>query len=265
LIQILNKPMYDIFMAKCADARESIKLCAPFVKSDIVEDILNNKGYKARISLVTNVNLMSFSKKSSDVEALNKLLNAENRVYTYSKLHAKYYIFDDQCAIITSANLTSSGLKKNYEYGVILSNLDKVRIVVSDYKHLCHDELTGKITHQHLQKIQDILDTLPPVPKYEVPDLELDASEDDDSIFDNDPGIIRKNLTGWKRAVFQEVDMLNKRVFTTEDFEQMEPNLRKLYPNNRNIDAKIRQQLQFLRDLGLIRFESRGVYKKLWK
>ena len=265
MIQILNKPMYDIFMAKCADARESIKLCAPFVKSDIVEDILNNKGYKARISLVTNVNLMSFSKKSSDVEALNKLLNAENRVYTYSKLHAKYYIFDDQCAIITSANLTSSGLKRNYEYGVILSNLDKVRIVVSDYKHLCHDELTGKITHQHLQKIQDILDTLPPVPKYEVPDLELDASEDDDSIFDNDPETIRKNLTGWKRAVFQEVDMLNKRVFTTEDFEQMKPNLRKLYPNNRNIDAKIRQQLQFLRDLGLIRFESRGIYKKLWK
>ncbi|MFA6309249.1 MAG: hypothetical protein WC677_05850 [Clostridia bacterium] len=32
-----------------------------------------------------------------------------------------------------------------------------------------------------------------------------------------------------------------------------------------NIEAKIRQQLQLLRDLGLVKFEGNGVYKKLWK
>jgi len=31
------------------------------------------------------------------------------------------------------------------------------------------------------------------------------------------------------------------------------------------VEAKIRQQLQELRDLGLIEFIDRGVYRKLWK
>jgi type II restriction enzyme len=37
------------------------------------------------------------------------------------------------------------------------------------------------------------------------------------------------------------------------------------HPDNRNIKDKIRQQLQYLRDLGLIEFKERGVYRKLWK
>lgn len=265
LLEILNKPMYDFFISKCADVKESIRLCAPYVKLDVVEDILKHKGDKVKISLITNVNLMNFCKKISDVEALQSLLSTGNKVYTNSKLHAKYYIFDNQYTIITSANLTSSGLKSNYEYGVVLSDLDIVRANVSDYNLLCSSELTGEVTLQHIQKIQDILDSLPPVPKYKIPDIELDSSDGDSNIFDEDPVIIRKNLTGWKRAVFEEIDMLSKRVFTTADFEQMKPNLKKLYPNNKNIDAKIRQQLQFLRDLGLIQFVERGVYKKLWR
>jgi type II restriction enzyme len=39
--------------------------------------------------------------------------------------------------------------------------------------------------------------------------------------------------------------------------------LRVKHPNNNNIEAKIRQQLQFLRDKGFIDFSSRGIYKKV--
>ena len=35
------------------------------------------------------------------------------------------------------------------------------------------------------------------------------------------------------------------------------------HPNNNNIEAKIRQQLQFLRDKGFIDFTTRGNYKKI--
>lgn len=35
------------------------------------------------------------------------------------------------------------------------------------------------------------------------------------------------------------------------------------HPNNNNIEAKIRQQLQLLRDKGFVDFSSRGNYKKL--
>jgi type II restriction enzyme len=36
----------------------------------------------------------------------------------------------------------------------------------------------------------------------------------------------------------------------------------KKYPNNNNIQAKIRQQLQILRDKGYLKFTGRGKYEK---
>jgi type II restriction enzyme len=41
--------------------------------------------------------------------------------------------------------------------------------------------------------------------------------------------------------------------------------LKAIYPTNQHITDKIRQQLQFLRDLGLVEFLGDGKYKKLWK
>ena len=35
------------------------------------------------------------------------------------------------------------------------------------------------------------------------------------------------------------------------------------HPDNQNIEAKIRQQIQFLRDKGMIEFLERGHYRKL--
>lgn len=35
------------------------------------------------------------------------------------------------------------------------------------------------------------------------------------------------------------------------------------HPENQNIEAKIRQQMQFLRDKGMIEFLERGHYRKL--
>lgn len=44
-----------------------------------------------------------------------------------------------------------------------------------------------------------------------------------------------------------------------------ETNLKQIYPANEHIPDKVRQQLQYLRDLGLIEFLGSGTYKKLWK
>ncbi|MGB7255738.1 MAG: hypothetical protein WBC94_19290 [Xanthobacteraceae bacterium] len=40
-----------------------------------------------------------------------------------------------------------------------------------------------------------------------------------------------------------------------------EDQLSRLYPENRNVKPKIRQQLQFLRDQGYLDFVSRGYYR----
>ena len=40
--------------------------------------------------------------------------------------------------------------------------------------------------------------------------------------------------------------------------------LKNKHSNNNNIEAKIRQVLQQLRDMGFIKFVEKGKYKKLW-
>lgn len=263
MIEILNKPIYDIFIQFCRDSVFSIKLCAPFVKSDIINDVFTNTSVNIDLSLITNVNLMSFCKKSSDINGIKNFIDKGKNVFTYSKLHAKYYIFDDKYTIITSANLTSSGMKRNYEYGIITDDCNLVNTSIADYNSLCIDKMTGKINSAHIEHINNILNSLPPAPKYSVPNLNLDFADHED-IFIDDVNIIINNLSGWEKAVFQELNILNKQFFTTEDFPIMYAGLKNLYPNNNNVEAKIRQQLQFLRNLGLIQFVSRGVYKKLW-
>jgi type II restriction enzyme len=66
---------------------------------------------------------------------------------------------------------------------------------------------------------------------------------------------------GWLLEVMKCVEVLGKREFTLEDAYGFEDHLSRLYPDNRNVRPKIRQQLQFLRDRGFLDFVSRGYYR----
>jgi hypothetical protein len=53
--------------------------------------------------------------------------------------------------------------------------------------------------------------------------------------------------------------------FTLADVNQYEYIFQKAYPSNETIQASIRRNLQELRDLGLVKFDGNGRYKRLWK
>jgi hypothetical protein len=65
----------------------------------------------------------------------------------------------------------------------------------------------------------------------------------------------------WKEAVRRIVQTL-PREFSLADVLAYNDELRRRFPNNRFIDAKIRQSLQVLRDQGLLRFVSPGRYER---
>ncbi len=54
---------------------------------------------------------------------------------------------------------------------------------------------------------------------------------------------------------------MNKKDFLLSEIYQFENYLKLKHPNNNNIQAKIRQQLQILRDKDFLEFSSRGKYK----
>lgn len=71
------------------------------------------------------------------------------------------------------------------------------------------------------------------------------------------------NSKGWILDLMHCVDLIKKESFSLEDVYKFEEKLKLKYPNNNFIKDKIRQQLQLLRDKGIIEFVGRGNYKKI--
>ncbi|MDR2124825.1 MAG: phospholipase D-like domain-containing protein [Desulfovibrio sp.] len=260
MIEIINTPLHKKFLSLCQSANAEIYLCSPFIKEEIVDDILLVKKDEVNIKLITNINLKNFYNQASDISAIKKLV-LRNTVYNRSDLHAKFYIFDRRTCIITSANLTKSGLKRNFEYGIITNNECLINKALEDYKLLTTDELTGKISIYSVNRIKNILKSIPKMQFLKFPNINLHMVDD---IYDNDKKAILDNLTGWQKNVFIELNSIDKLFFSSETVSYLADKLKNQYPNNHNRAAKIRQVLQRLRDIGLIRFISPGKYLKLW-
>lgn len=67
---------------------------------------------------------------------------------------------------------------------------------------------------------------------------------------------------GWLADVMSCVERCST-IFTLSNIYEFENELSDKYPNNHNVKAKIRQQLQVLRDLGFIEFLGSGEYRRV--
>lgn len=74
----------------------------------------------------------------------------------------------------------------------------------------------------------------------------------------------KPEFRGWLADILTCVERLFS-TFTLDDMYAFEEELSRKHPENHNIRPKIRQQLQLLRDLGLVKFVSPGVYQYLGK
>ena len=66
---------------------------------------------------------------------------------------------------------------------------------------------------------------------------------------------------GWLLDVLMCVEKIKQAEFSLEDVYGFEGVLQAKHPSNNNVRAKVRQQLQFLRDKGVIDFVGRGQYR----
>jgi type II restriction enzyme len=66
---------------------------------------------------------------------------------------------------------------------------------------------------------------------------------------------------GWTLDVLNAINSLRKKEFSLTEAYSLEPELSQLHPANRNVRPKVRQQLQILRDLGLVEFLGNGSYR----
>jgi len=269
-VEIVTNPATGVFRELVRTSTEQF-LASPFIKASIAELILENRPSGAQISVLTSYKLANFYRNSSDIEALGAFLDRDVDVRNYARLHAKAYIFDSERALITSGNLTLGGLETNYECGVLIDDCDVVGRLRSAFLELfCDEEKIGHVTRDILATTQAILAKVPREKRirFEKSEEELfghGAAEQEDDLYDGGTDTIGRSLSGWRLDTFNVLRKLPGSVFRLEQVYASKDELGGLHPDNRNIEAKIRQQLQELRDLGVIEFLGGGVYRKLWK
>lgn len=262
-IELIKSPWEDLFLEMVEQTEDILRITSPYIKSKSVEKMISAKGSDVSIEYITSFKLMNFYRKSSDFEALSTILNNHGTIKNYQALHAKIYVFDETQAIVTSGNLTYGGLKSNYEYGVLIRDENNVSSVIQDFYNIFNSSITGEITPENIENAEKIIQDTPREKGVKFKPLQYE--EDESDIFDAGLSPIVENLTGWKLEVFNCLESIENRTFDLSEAYEFEDVLSGKHPDNRNIKDKIRQQLQYLRDLGLIEFKERGVYRKLWK
>ena len=264
-MEVITTPWKDRLLELISKSKKSIKITSPFVKENVCYEIIKVKKDESLIELVTSFKLMNVYSGSVDLEGLEKIIEKGGVVKNFPQLHAKLYLFDYKEVIITSANLTNGGLLNNFEYGIYSKDTNLVSKVVSDFDLISNNENTGRVKLSDINMVREILSRMPKPERLKIPLYEIDTPEKNLDIIEIPEEKILSSLNGWKREVFLCLQDIQNQIFTLDEVNNYEKKLKAVYPSNNNILAKIRQQLQFLRDLGLIEFLGNGRYKKLWK
>ena len=94
MLEILSSNTKDNFFKLIKEANKEIYLCAPFIKENIVSQILLNKKDNVKLTVITSNNISYFLNKSVDISAIKTLINNNVKVFNYNSLHAKIYLID---------------------------------------------------------------------------------------------------------------------------------------------------------------------------
>jgi HKD family nuclease len=179
--------------------------------------------------------------------------------------HPKLYIFEQAnklaSYIVGSSNLTNNGLERNIEINV---------------------EITSPVYEKHFSDVMELFNQLKVTKRRIAPNREY--IEKYSEVFEESnkgreilktksyrelkelekelptPKITSADLYGWMRLVY---DCLPNEEFSTTQIYSFRNEFKQKYPNNLNIDAKIRQQLQFLEKFGLIEKIDRNLWRKI--
>jgi hypothetical protein len=135
-------------------AKHRLTIASPYVGREGTELIAANitpaLRDSGRILFLTDLSPLNICQGATDPEALLLLSRLTERLLIchLPRLHAKVYIGDADTAIVTSANLTIGGLRRNREYGIELHGSRTVRRIRRDITE--YAQLGARVTDEAL-------------------------------------------------------------------------------------------------------------------
>ncbi len=141
-------------------ARFHLTISSPYVTNEGISFLIDNLGASAEglsgLDFLTDLSPTNVCDGATDPSALASLISKVPSVKLrhLPRLHAKVYISDASCAIVTSANLTAGGLEWNYEYGLKILDAMTVGEILHDISS--YSELGAYITAEGLVAYCDV-------------------------------------------------------------------------------------------------------------
>lgn len=157
---LLKSPWAETFRQLVTEADENLMLVSPFIKRSKTGEILSELRRRSvenrvRVVVLTDLRPESALNGSTDLEALVELGNnlTQFDLTHLPSLHAKVYVADRKMAIITSGNLTDSGVSGNLEYGVAFTDTKVVEEVRKDFER--YSLLGAKVSSEDVGALLD--------------------------------------------------------------------------------------------------------------
>lgn len=121
-IELLDQNHRDAIIDAFENAKQRIRIISPFVQESMTRYLADSAGRGLTSQLITRFYREDFIKSVSSLTALKSLQSAGVDIYALKDLHAKLYLFDDNIAIIGSANFTGGGFGNNIELSLYIED-----------------------------------------------------------------------------------------------------------------------------------------------
>lgn len=247
-----------------AGSTKAVRISSPFVGTYLRDRILELHD-SIEVTLLTRTLIADFASHASDFDAVCSIAERTGGVLSLDSLHAKVYVVDEKRALVTSANATYSGMYRNAECGIEISKRKPVMDLLTLFgdafgrRHLVQSWSLGD-----LQSLREPINVLTRSAKRlnttsssieELQRFEIDSAGFEELV---------ESFSGWLRLTLTGIAKLNGHAFVlSELYKSCEQLALKQFPSNRYPRQKIRQQLQRLRDLGIVHFLGKGRYELL--
>lgn len=150
-IELLDMNHRDAIIEAFEKSKEQIRIISPFVQDAMTRYLVDSAGRGTASRLITRFYREDFIRSVSSLTALKSLQTAGVDIYALKELHAKLYLFDDNVAIIGSANFTGGGFGNNIELSLYIEDEYDIIKQLSSY----FDQLLSSIQAAGDFKITD--------------------------------------------------------------------------------------------------------------
>ena len=243
--QFSGQPFYQLV----GNCRDHIRLVMPTISSQDADNILEVKRKEAKLELITGYSIEDFIGHNTELSALKKMVESNGKIMGLPGLQGSFCLFDNQYALVNSGPITKEGYGSSKKYGVLVDNRQVINSMIHDYEDLIQNGNPRIIDSDRIESIEYSLQVL----------------SGGKLSWTWDPERIKRELqlSGWSYKIFDCLLQIPGDEFLLADVYEFSDQLSKYYPLNNHVEAKIRQQLQVLRDKGLVEFLERGKYRKL--